>query len=234
MLAGPNGSGKSSLILQMLDAVNMGVVVNADEIEAVLKAQPPGLRLLNLHHWQLTLINQDLTDFGALPDSQRLAAATRAELRIEENVLLFQRVKIDSYLAAWVAELLRHYLLRSAQTLTFETVMSHPSKLEFLREARQLGYRTYLYFVGTRAPEINLTRIKARVAKGGHPVADNKVVERYHRSLALLRPALAHTDRAFIFDNSDEVPRLIAEVTAGREVEFKTADVPAWVEQVFR
>lgn len=213
----------------------MGVVVNADELEATLKAQPAGLRLLNLHDWQLKLTPTDLLSFSGLPGSQRLPASTQAQLLLTENVLLFQGAEIDSYLAAWVAEFLRYYLLRAARTLTFETVMSHPSKLEFLAETQQFGYRTYLYFVGTRSPEINLDRVQARVAKGGHAVADEKVIERYHRSISLLRPALAHTDRAYIFDNSDEAPRLIAEVTGGREVEFKTPEVPAWVAaQVFK
>ena len=130
-----------------------------------------------------------------------------------------------------MAEFLRHYLLRSNQTLTFETVMSHPSKLEFLREARQLGYRVYLYFVATNDPLVNIARVKARVAKGGHPVSAEKIIERYYRTLALLRPALKLTDRAYIFDNSGTATQLVAEITGGREIEFQTLDVPLWVGQ---
>ncbi|MEE4342266.1 hypothetical protein V2J66_11620 [Pseudomonas alliivorans] len=48
--------------------------------------------------------------------------------------------------------------------------MSHPSKVEIMREARHRGYRTYLYFVSTENPEINVGRVAIRVREGGHPV----------------------------------------------------------------
>lgn len=131
-------------------------------------------------------------------------------MRIEQNVLLLGNTYLDSYLAAWIAELLRFHLLASRQSLTFETVISYPSKLDFLREARLAGYRTYLYFVATADPATNIARVAVRVAKGGHPVAQNKIVERYHRSLAQLRAALKLIDRAHIIDNSGTEPVLVA------------------------
>lgn len=146
-------------------------------------------------------------------------------------MLLLGNAHVDSYLAAWIVELLRNHLLASQQSLTFETVMSHPSKLEFLREARVAGYRTYLYFVATADPEINIARVAVRVAKGGHPVAQNKIVERYHRSLSLLRAALKFTDRAYIFDNSGTEPVLVAEVMSGKEVTYKTPKALSWVNE---
>ena len=88
MLAGPNGSGKSSLVPQLLEEVNLGVSINADEIEANLKAQPHALRVLNLHDWNLQLTAADLAAFSQLPDSQRLPASEIAQLRLEHNVLL--------------------------------------------------------------------------------------------------------------------------------------------------
>ncbi len=56
--------------------------------------------------------------------------------------------------------------------------MTHPSKLDFLREARIAGFRTYLYFVATEDPEINIGRVRARVQKNGHDVAHDKIISR--------------------------------------------------------
>ncbi len=232
MVAGPNGSGKSSLIPQLLEYVELGVSINADEIEADLKRQPGPVRVLNLYDWNLRLTEADMQGFGELPDSQRLPTQERAALQLQHNTLLFSHRKIDSYLAAWVAEFLRYGLLRAQQTLTFETVMSHPSKLAFLREARAAGYRTYLYFVSTADPNLNVARVQARVAAGGHPVATSKIIDRYHRSLELAKVALKIVDRAYLFDNSGDAPQLIAEITNGREVEYQTDTVPEWVERV--
>lgn len=233
MLAGPNGSGKSSLVPLLLPRVELGVSVNADEIEADLKRQN-SVRVLNLYDWQLQLTTADLQAFSELPSSQRLPAEVLATLRLEHNVLLLGQVAINSYLAAWVAELLRHFLLRARQTLTFETVMSHPSKLDFLREANALDYRTYLYFVATSDPNLNVARVKARVAAGGHPVATDKIIDRYYRSLELAKTAIRLTDRAYLFDNSGTEPQLIAEITNGREVELQTEQVPQWVSQILK
>lgn len=124
MLAGPNGSGKSSLIPQLLDYVDLGVSVNADEIEADLKRQPGPVRVLNLYDWRLQLTEADILAFSELSGSQRLSVQERAALQLQRNALLFSHDKIDSYLTAWVAEFLRQSLLRAQQTMTFETVMS--------------------------------------------------------------------------------------------------------------
>ncbi|MBO0360836.1 hypothetical protein J0X19_22950 [Hymenobacter sp. BT186] len=239
MLAGPNGSGKSFLVPSLQEEVNLGVLVNADEIEARLKAQfrHRNLRLLNLHDWSLQLTQADLEAFWYTEDKQAAIKPGQREtrhLRIEQNVLLFSRAKVDSYLAARVADFLRHALLNTQQTFTFETVMSHSSKVDFLRDAQAAGFRTYLYFVATEDPEINVGRVRARVQKKGHDVARDKIISRYSRSLDLLFDAVRLVNRAFIFDNSSVAPQLIAEIEEGRKVTFKTDILPAWVDKYFR
>ena len=102
---------------------------------------------------------------------------------------------------------------------TFETVMSHPGKVELLAEARSKGYRTYLYYVATDDSQMNISRVQNRVATGGHDVPSDKVEERYHRSLAILIKAIANTYRADSFDNSTDSASgeqaWLAEVTGG-------------------
>jgi len=52
------------------------------------------------------------------------------------------------------------------QTFTFETVMSGTDKLLFLQEAKQRGYRMYLYYIATDSVSINQERVADRVEKG--------------------------------------------------------------------
>jgi predicted ABC-type ATPase len=132
--------------------------------------------------------------------------------------------------ASVVADLFRKHLLEAKTTFTLETVMSHPSKLELLQKAQQIGYRTYLYFIATDDPVINISRVQARVRRGGHPVPEDRIVKRYHASLALLMGAIRHTNRAYIFDNSGEgrAHTWLAEVTDGCELEMKSDQMPAW------
>lgn len=71
-----------------------------------------------------------------------------------------------------------------------------------MREAVNMGYKVYLYFVSTESPEINKFRVEARKMKGGHDVPHDKIESRYFRSLDLLYDAAQICYQAFFFDNS--------------------------------
>ncbi len=101
-----------------------------------------------------------------------------------------------------IADDRRETCVREHRSFTFETVMSHPSKLELLRAAKTAGFFIQMYFVAVEDPLINVSRVANRVAKGGHDVPPEKIIERYHRVLALAPQAIAICDRAVIFDNS--------------------------------
>jgi predicted ABC-type ATPase len=106
--------------------------------------------------------------------------------------------------------------------------MSSPDKVALLRKAQERGFRTYLYFVATDDPMINISRVRNRVRLGGHPVPEDKIVSRYGRSLGLLLDAIRHNDRAYIFDNSSHESTWLAEVTNGEDLELRTEQIPAW------
>ncbi len=108
--------------------------------------------------------------------------------------------------------------------------MSHKSKIDFLAQAQESEFRTYLYYVATEDVEINISRVQNRVNQGGHHVAEEKIRERYVRSLALLLSAIKVSNRAYIFDNSGAPDEhfLVAEVTNGTDLEIKSDYVPNW------
>lgn len=86
-------------------------------------------------------------------------------------------VLIDSYFAAFIAEFLRLKMLNIVEAFTVETVMSDESELEYIRLAKSMGYRIYLYFVSTKDVEINIGRVRFRVETGGHDVPKAKIQE---------------------------------------------------------
>ena len=153
-------------------------------------------------------------------------------LSFEEGRLCFPSGVVNSYFASVLTDFLRRKLLQAGKTFTFETVMSHLSKVEFLQQAQQIGYRTYLYYVATDDPSINVSRVANRVAMNGHDVPSEKIIARYYKSLELLTEAIRHTNRAYIFDNStnnaEGAHTWLAEITDGRTLELKTHQVPAW------
>ncbi|MEN9489786.1 MAG: hypothetical protein RJA63_235 [Pseudomonadota bacterium] len=225
MFAGPNGSGKSTL-KDDLPAMGLGVYINADEIEKQIRAQG----MLNLSEFELTATHEELRTF--LANSTLLAKygllGEAAKLVLVGDEVRFGEVAPNSYFASVLADFIRHKLLDAKLSFTFETVMSYPDKVEFLEKAQQAGFRTYLYFVATEDVAINIDRVRYRVEMGGHPVDEDKIVSRYASSLKLLSDAVAHSDRAYIFDNSGHEKVWIAEVTDGVELEMRTDEMPAW------
>ena len=124
---------------------------------------------------------------------------------------------------------MRHRLLENGNKFTFETVMSHHSKLEFIQHAREQGYKIYLYFVSLSDPTLNENRVKQRVLQGGHDVPTEKIKARYYRTMDLLLKAIKLSDKAYIFDNSYSSPKIFARIENEELIIDEDADyIPTW------
>jgi len=229
MFAGPNGSGKSTLKTSLPPQL-LGVYLNPDEIESSLRRD----RYLDFSMFGVSAPASEtrlfFTDSKFLREAGSLASAS--QLTFADGRLGLGAAEVNSYLASVAADFLRQKMLARGISFTFETVMSHPSKIDILIQAQSTGYRTYLYFVATNHPAINISRVRNRVKLGGHDVPEDKIEARYHRSLDLLMKAVPYTNRAYIFDNSGESKARqhtwLAEITEGRQLELKTDEIPAW------
>jgi predicted ABC-type ATPase len=145
-----------------------------------------------------------------------------------------------------IADHHRDRCLSSRLSFSFETVMSHPSKVDIMVRAVDAGYDVTVYFVCTSDPEINVRRVEHRVSMGGHDVPRERIIARYWRTLALLCHAALVARRTVVFDNSALVGYLansllpnpknglqpVAEVTGnGKDYKIKLgSDAPAWVD----
>jgi predicted ABC-type ATPase len=101
-----------------------------------------------------------------------------------------------------IADRMRQECIRDRRSFSFETVMSHPSKIAVMHEARDAGFATRLYFVATEDPVVNVNRVAQRVSLGGPSVPKGKIVARYARTLALLPEAIRTVEAAVLFDNT--------------------------------
>ena len=77
------------------------------------------------------------------------------------------------------------------------------------------------------SPERNVERVKLRVRKGGHDVPEDRIRDRYRRSLEQMPWFLEQADRAWIFDNSGADPKLIGEKSDGVITLDKAASLAA-------
>jgi predicted ABC-type ATPase len=229
MFAGPNGSGKSTL-RSSLPKELLGVYLNPDEIEQEIRRQG----FLDFAVYGVTTAADEVLPFfkrSSLLITAGFGDATE-QLGFTNGRLDFGKVAVNSYFASVTRDFLQKKLMDRKASFTFETVMSHPSKVDLLARAQRAGYRTYLYFVATDDPDINISRVRNRVKMGGHAVPEDRIVKRYYRSLDLLMQAIQHTNRAYVFDNSgdnkDEKHTWLAEITEGRVLDLKSDQIPAW------
>jgi predicted ABC-type ATPase len=174
--------------------------VNADDIAEDLAKEGVSFNKYKIkttpaefRHYAITsgLINQGFSESRFLKSfSLRANHLTLCEMTDKES------------LAQLIADFLRRKLLKERRKFSFETVFSHPSKIGFMREALNAGYKVYLYFVSTESPEINVFRVKARQQKGGHDVLEDKIRSRYDRSMDFMFDASLVADKSYFFDNS--------------------------------
>ncbi|WP_221305454.1 zeta toxin family protein [Prosthecobacter dejongeii] len=227
MFAGPNGSGKST-IKSLLPEKLLGVYLNPDEIEAGIIATG----FLDTKAYGVKTSVEEILPFFARSVLLKKAGLDGevCNLRFEDDKLIFKGVSVNAYFASVCADFLRQRLLESGVSFSFETVMSSPDKVALLQQAQIRGYKTYLYYIATDDPAINVARVKARVNLGGHDVPEDKIVSRYSRSLDLLLNAVRFTNRAYLFDNSrhggDHL--WVAEITEGQDLEIKCDPLPHW------
>lgn len=229
MFAGPNGSGKSTIkayVGRFISEKLFGHYINPDEFETRIRRSG----FLDFTDFDLTVDDAEALDFFRQSEWLKRVglAAEVARLECRGNRLDFSKVSVNSYLTSVASDFIRRKLLLTRQTFTFESVMSAPDKVEFLAGALAAGYRTYLYYVATEDPAINVSRVGIRVRAGGHGVPAEKIEARYYRSLGFLWDAIKYASRAYVFDNSAAEAVLIAEITDAAKIEIRTDTVPAW------
>ncbi|MCL2440283.1 MAG: hypothetical protein FWD14_00940 [Treponema sp.] len=202
VFAGPNGSGKSTLYnyLNQIKAFNPYYHINPDLILKDLSVS------LNLENWPISFSFKELINYLKLSPFQTLVSYNISDLLLLNGSRLSLKDPSfnDSYLAAALADFLRYKMIQSNSSFSFESVFSHETKIKELEIAKKAKFKIYLYFINTSDPLINLHRIKNRVKTGGHDVPENKITERYSRSLNNIYSVLKLSDKAFFFDNSSE------------------------------
>lgn len=157
----------------------------------------------------------------------RFSAESRLEF-VNADLIAAERWPGDeesrAYEAASVAADRRFELIAAGRSFVAETVFSHPSKVDFVRAALEVGYTVGMHIV--MVPEdLAVLRVRTRVRSGGHSVPEEKIRGRYRRLWGLVAEAAGLCDEAFFYDNtSARNPfRLVAELDRGVPV-----GIPAW------
>ena len=128
----------------------------------------------------------------------------------------------------------REQCLAERKSLIFETVLSADDKIDFIERAKEAGFFIRLFFVCTKSPAINASRIAQRVMKGGHDVPITKIISRYQKSILNCKYIATKVDRTYLYDNSidDAEQQLLIRLSDGLIAKRYVNELPEWAKQI--
>lgn len=203
--------------------LDFGIYINADDIAVALTTDT-----FKFSVYEINCNKQQILGFAigsGLLSSDFTYKELENVIKFDGNKFKLERKEYLDRVAQIIARFLRQALLDARKRFSFETVFSHESNLDIMKQAVKEGYKVYLYFVSTESPEINKFRVALRVKQKGHPVPPERIEKRYYRASELLYDAAEIAYQAFFFDNSvdDEPFRLVGHFK-------KHGDVKKWDE----
>lgn len=146
------------------------------------------------------------------------------ELRVTRTAL----TSAEANAAAWaIGRSLLERAIRERLDFAFETTLGGNTIPRLLGEAAKNGIEIFVWYVGLETPDLHIKRVEARVRRGGHPIPEGTIRQRYDRSRLNLVRLLPSLTALRIYDNSDDAdpddgdpptPRLVLHMEAGRIV----------------
>lgn len=120
--------------------------------------------------------------------------------------------------------------LLSRDTFAMETTLTGQFVIKKMSEAKEMGYKVYLYYIGLQDVQMHIDRVHTRVLEGGHYIAADDIIRRYDVSLRNLNEALKVAHVSIVMDNSRDEYDILLEIENG-EVRYRAKWLPQWVKQ---
>ena len=111
-----------------------------------------------------------------------------------------------------------------------ETTLCGNSIIKNLKSAKEKGFYVVMNYIGVENSEIAKERVKIRVSKGDHGIADTDIERRYYESLNNLKRILDICDEINIYDNSERF-REIINIEEGKVI-WKAESIPSWAKVI--
>ena len=115
-----------------------------------------------------------------------------------------------------------NFLFETDADFAFETTLAAKSYSNFVKKAKQSGYRVTLLFFWLRTPDLAVKRVEIRVKEGGHNIPEEIIRRRYKNGLSnffnIFKPIV---DEWMFIDNSGEPYEIIAEGNSTNKIEIQ-------------
>jgi predicted ABC-type ATPase len=145
--------------------------------------------------------------------------------------------------AAWhEGKRLLEEAIAKRSTFAFETTLGGETITGLLLRALAEGIEVRIWYVGLATLELHIARVRARVARGGHDIPENRIQQRFEHSRINLIRLLPQLTELRLFDNSTDAdpatgaaptPLLVLDVVEGKiAARCEIADVPTWAKPI--
>ena len=86
----------------------------------------------------------------------------------------------------------------------FETTLGASTMTGLLIQAAKAGFEVHVWYAGLASPEQHIERVRARVRRGGHDIAEEDIRRRFEHSRLNLIRLMPYLASLRVFDNSAE------------------------------
>ena len=137
-----------------------------------------------------------------------------------------------------VAEIRAQYI-KAGQSFVTETVFSHESKNQLVKDAQQAGFEVVLNHIHVYPAELACKRVRDRVGSGGHDVRKDTILSRYSRTVTHIQEASKVADVTYVWDNSRQschsgiIYRLVMTLDQGKVTQLADP-IPDWASKMYR
>jgi predicted ABC-type ATPase len=149
----------------------------------------------------------------------------------------------DANGAAWhEGKRLLERVIAERCSFAFETTLGGRTITALLDRALSEGIEVRVWYVGLNGPDLHIARVRSRVARGGHDIADERIRARYNSSRLNLIRLLPKLTELRVYDNSQEAdpfrgaapePMLILHVDRGAVIGSCPLNlIPEWAKPI--
>lgn len=104
------------------------------------------------------------------------------------------------------------YLFERKEDFSIETTLATRSLLKMIKDAQSNGYYVTVLYFWLNSPELAVSRVHARVSKGGHNIPEDTIRRRYFMGLDyFFHDYVPLCDRWILADNSEIPFTVVAE-----------------------
>jgi predicted ABC-type ATPase len=117
--------------------------------------------------------------------------------------------------------------LSKNQNFAFETNYHTEEILPVVNLFKSNGYKVELIFIFLESTSIAIERVKDRVAKGGHPVDEETIIQRFNNGLTLLNASFQVFDSVSLYLSEQNAVNAVALLEPDKSNAFAYSPIPS-------